>query len=52
MRDLNLPSGVEAALDGDVTVAAVAEPKVAAAAEAAAPAAPEVIKEKKPADSK
>ncbi len=49
VKDLQLPAGVTA-VDGDVTVFLVAEPNVAAEAPAAeAPAAPEVIKEKKPA---
>ncbi len=52
VRDLKLPAGVEAALDGDVTVVAVAEPNVATAAAAEAPAAPEVLKEKKSEESK
>ncbi|MCX6968337.1 MAG: 50S ribosomal protein L25 [Verrucomicrobia bacterium] len=49
VKDLQLPAGVTA-VDGDVTVFLVAEPNVAAEAPAAeAAAAPEVIKEKKPA---
>lgn len=52
VRDLKLPAGVEAALDGDVTVVAVAEPNVATAAATEAPAAPEVLKEKKSEESK
>lgn len=53
VRDLQLPEGVEAVLDGGVTVVAVAEPKVAAAADqAAAPTAPEVLKEKKSDEAK
>jgi large subunit ribosomal protein L25 len=51
VRDLPLPTGVEAALDGDVTVVAVAEPNVVATP-VETPAAPEVIKEKKAEDSK
>ncbi len=49
VKDLQLPAGVSATDDGDVTVFLVAEPNVAAEAPAAAAAAPEVIKEKKPA---
>ena len=55
VKDIQLPAGVKAAGDLDVTVFLVAEPNVAAEAPAggAAPAAgPEVIKEKKPADEK
>ena len=49
VKDLQLPAGVTAE-EPDVTVFMVAEPNVAAEAPAAeAPAAPEVIKEKKPA---
>lgn len=50
IKDIKLPAGVTA-LDLDATVFIVAEPNVAAEAPAteAAPAAPEVIKEKKPA---
>jgi len=49
VKDLQLPAGVTA-VDAEVTVFLVAEPNVAAEAPAAeAPAAPEVIKEKKPA---
>jgi len=49
VKDLPLPAGVTA-VDTDVTVFLVAEPNVAAEAPAtAAAAAPEVIKEKKPA---
>lgn len=48
VRDLQLPKGVEATVDADLTVFIVAEPAVAIEAPAAAtPAAPEVIKEKK-----
>lgn len=52
VRDIALPSGVKATSDADLTVFIVAEPKVEAApaATAEAPAAPEVIKEKKPAE--
>ncbi len=48
VRDIKLPEGVTAAVDGDITVFLVSEPTVAAepaATEAAA--APEVLKEKK-----
>jgi len=49
IKDIQLPAGVTA-VDPEVTVFLVAEPNVAAEAPAAeAPAAPEVIKEKKPA---
>ena len=49
IKDLQLPTGVTA-VDPEVTVFLVAEPNVAAEAPVAeAPAAPEVIKEKKPA---
>lgn len=48
VRDLQLPKGVEATVDADLTVFIVAEPAVAIEAPAAATAAaPEVIKEKK-----
>jgi len=48
IRDVQLPEGVEALDDADLTVFIVAEPTVAAAATATgAPAAPEVLKEKK-----
>jgi large subunit ribosomal protein L25 len=52
VRDLALPSGVKATTDADLTVFIVAEPKVEAepVAGAEAPKAPEVIKEKKPAE--
>jgi large subunit ribosomal protein L25 len=52
VRDLALPSGVKATSDADLTVFIVAEPKVEAepVAGAEAPKAPEVIKEKKPAE--
>ena len=52
VRDLVLPEGVEAAIDGEVTVLAIAEPNVAAASEepGETPAAPEVIKEKTASD--
>ena len=52
VRDLVLPSGVKATTDADLTVFIVAEPKVEAepVAGAEAPKAPEVIKEKKPAE--
>lgn len=51
VRDLVLPAGVKATTDADLTVFIVAEPKVEAAPAAAeAPTAPEVIKEKKPAE--
>ena len=50
IKDLQLPSGVTAMDDAEVTVFLVAEPKVAVEAPVAeAPKAPEVIKEKKPA---
>ena len=53
VKDIKLPAGVTAADDGDVTVFLVAEPNVAAEAPVAeAPTAPEVIKEKKPAEEK
>jgi large subunit ribosomal protein L25 len=49
VRDLVLPQGVEAGIDGEVTVLSVAPPNVAVAdTPSDAPAAPEVIKEKKP----
>jgi large subunit ribosomal protein L25 len=48
IRDLQLPMGVEADVDADLTVFSVAEPAVAVEAPAAgAAASPEVIKEKK-----
>jgi len=48
VRDIQLPSGVTAAADPDLTVFLVSEPTVATAAESSeTPAAPEVIKEKK-----
>lgn len=48
IRDLQLPKGVEADVDADLTVFIVAEPAVAVEAPAAGAAtAPEVIKEKK-----
>ena len=48
IRDLQLPKGVEADVDADLTVFIVAEPAVAVEAPAAgAAASPEVIKEKK-----
>lgn len=48
VRDLVLPAGVEAVMDGEVTVLSVAPPNVAATAGGAEPGAtPEVIKEKK-----
>jgi large subunit ribosomal protein L25 len=52
VRDLVLPEGVKATSDADLTVFIVAEPKVETepAAGAEAPKAPEVIKEKKPAE--
>ncbi len=53
IRDLKLPSGVEAALDGEVTVVAVAEPTVSAADTSTGEAqAPEVLKEKKADEAK
>lgn len=53
VRDLKLPSGVEAALDGEVTVVAVAEPTVSTATASAGEAqAPEVLKEKKADEAK
>src|ERR1700736_3806145 len=51
VRDLQLPSGVEAITDGELTVASVVEPRVEEEPEAAPEAAatgPEVITEKKP----
>lgn len=50
VKDIKLPNGVTAAIDGDLTVFIVSEPTVAVepAAGAEAPASPEVIKEKKP----
>ena len=51
VRDLGLPAGVKATSDADLTVFIVAEPKVEAEPVAGeAPKAPEVIKEKKPAE--
>jgi large subunit ribosomal protein L25 len=47
IRDLQLPKGVEADVDADLTVFIVAEPAVAVEAPAGAATAPEVIKEKK-----
>ncbi len=49
VKDIKLPDGVTAAVDGDLTVFLVSEPTVAEepAAGAEAPASPEVIKEKK-----
>jgi large subunit ribosomal protein L25 len=48
VRDLVLPKGVEAAMDGDVTVLSIAPPNVATTdTPAEAAAGPEVIKEKK-----
>jgi large subunit ribosomal protein L25 len=47
IRDLQLPKGVEADVDADLTVFIVAEPAVATEAPAASAASPEVIKEKK-----
>lgn len=53
IRDLKLPSGVESALDGEVTVLAVAEPTVSAAGTSTGEAqAPEVLKEKKADEAK
>ena len=53
IKDLKLPAGVTAVDDADVTVFLIAEPNVAAEApKGEAAAAPEVIKEKKPADEK
>ncbi len=51
VRDLVLPAGVTSTLDGDLTVFAVAEALVAEEPTAVAAAAPEVLKEKKPADA-
>jgi large subunit ribosomal protein L25 len=49
VRDLKLPAGVEAILDGDVTVLSIAPPNVVAAVETEEPAtAPVVLKEKQP----
>jgi large subunit ribosomal protein L25 len=51
VRDLVLPAGVKATTDADLTVFSVAEPKVEVESAAGeAPKAPEVIKEKKPAE--
>jgi large subunit ribosomal protein L25 len=47
IRDLQLPNGVEADVDADLTVFIVAEPAVATEAPAASATSPEVIKEKK-----
>jgi large subunit ribosomal protein L25 len=47
VKDIPLPSGVSAAIDGDLTVFLVSEPTVAAEPAATATAAPEVLKEKK-----
>ena len=47
VKDIPLPSGVSAAIDGDLTVFLVSEPTVAAEPSATAAAAPEVLKEKK-----
>ena len=47
VRDLQLPKGVDADVDADLTVFIVAEPAVAVEAPAGAATAPEVIKEKK-----
>lgn len=52
IRDLQLPEGVTAVEDHDLTVFIVAEPTVAEEAPAAdQPTSPEVIKEKKPAEA-
>ncbi len=48
IRDLQLPAGVSARGDQDLTVVRVSAPTVAEAEPAAAAAQPEVIKEKKP----
>jgi len=50
VRDLVLPAGVTALADADLTVFSVAEPKTEVEPAADAPTAPEVIKEKKPAE--
>lgn len=47
VKDIPLPSGVSAAIDGDLTVFLVSEPTVAVEPVATATAAPEVLKEKK-----
>lgn len=52
IKDLQLPAGVVAVDDKDVTVFLIGEPKVAAEAPAGEAKAPEVIKEKKPAEEK
>jgi large subunit ribosomal protein L25 len=53
VKDLQLPAGVKAVDDGEVTVFLVAAPNVAAEAPAGgAPTAPEVIKEKKAEEKK
>jgi large subunit ribosomal protein L25 len=51
VRDLVLPKGVEAAIDADVTVIAIAEPNVAKETGAEVATSPEVIKEKKAEES-
>lgn len=48
VKDIPLPSGVTAAIDGELTVFLVSEPTVAEEPAPAAVAAPEVLKEKKP----
>ncbi len=48
VKDIKLPSGVTAAIDGELTVFLVSEPTVAEEPAPAAEAAPEVLKEKKP----
>jgi len=52
VKDLQLPEGVVALDDADLTVIHVAAPTVAAETPAAAAAAPEVIKEKKAEEAK
>jgi large subunit ribosomal protein L25 len=55
VRDLQLPEGVKAKASGDLTVVAVAAPRVEAepaAAASEAKAEPEVLKEKKPEEAK
>lgn len=47
VKDIKLPSGVTAAVDGELTVFLVSEPTVAEETAATATAAPEVLKEKK-----
>lgn len=47
IRDLQLPEGVEANVDGDLTVFIVAEPKVGDETPATGATSPEVLKEKK-----